>query len=96
MVDSPIIALNRAIALSEASGPAPALALVDDLATTGALSSSHYLPSARGELLARMGRLTFARRQFLHAAELATNDMERRVLLSKAAALARSRAVEMP
>lgn len=45
VVDSPIIALNRAIALSEASGPAPALALVDDLATTGALSSSHYLPS---------------------------------------------------
>lgn len=87
VADSPIVALNRAIAVAEAYGPARGLALVEDLASAGVLAESHYLPSVRGELLARLGRIVPARREFLRAAELATNDAVRGVLLTRVAAL---------
>lgn len=88
LVDFPGIALNRAIAVSEAFGPAAGLTLVDDLAAARALPRSHHLPSVRGELLARMGDVSAARKEFLDAARLANNEVERRVLQAKAAALA--------
>lgn len=84
---SPIVELNRAVAVAMATGPATALAIVDALASEGALRGSHLLPSVRGELLARLGRLDEARSELTTAASLALNDREREVLLDKAAAL---------
>ncbi|PEG39813.1 RNA polymerase subunit sigma-24 [Mycolicibacterium agri] len=79
---SPVVALNRAVAVSMASGPAAGLAIVDEL--TG-LDGSYLLPSVRGELLARLGRNAEAADEFCRAAELTDNDREREVLLAKAA-----------
>jgi RNA polymerase sigma factor (sigma-70 family) len=84
---SPVVELNRAVAVSMATGPANALLIVDVLAAAGALRGSHLLPSVRGELLARLGRVEEARDEFEAAARLAANDRERDVLLKKAAAL---------
>jgi RNA polymerase sigma factor (sigma-70 family) len=84
---SPVVELNRAVAVAMATGPATALAIVDQLASEGALRGSHLLPSVRGELLARLGRLEEARSELTTAASLATNDRERQVLLDKASAL---------
>jgi RNA polymerase sigma factor (sigma-70 family) len=84
---SPVVALNRAVAVAMATGPATALAIVDGLAADGALRGSHLLPSVRGELLARLGRVEEARGELTTAASLAANDRERQVLLDKAAAL---------
>jgi RNA polymerase sigma factor (sigma-70 family) len=84
---SPVVELNRAVAVAMATGPATALAIVDQLASEGALRGSHLLPSVRGELLARLGRLDEARSELTTAAQLAANDRERQVLLDKAAAL---------
>jgi RNA polymerase sigma factor (sigma-70 family) len=84
---SPVVELNRAVAVAMATGPATALAIVDQLASEGALRGSHLLPSVRGELLARLGRLDEARSELTTAALLAANDRERQVLLDKAAAL---------
>lgn len=81
---SPITELNRAIAVAEADGPAAGLALVDDLAATGALEKLHLLPSVRGELLRRLGRTREALAEFDRAAELASNEREREVLRAKA------------
>lgn len=81
---SPVTELNRAIAIAEAKGPADGLALVDELASTGALSNFHLVPSVRGELLSRLGRQQEARAEFEQAASLATNEREREVLLAKA------------
>jgi len=85
---SPVVELNRAVAVAMATGPATALAIVDRLESEGALRGSHLLPSVRGELLARLGRLDEARSELATAAALAANERERRVLLDKAAALA--------
>jgi predicted RNA polymerase sigma factor len=84
---SPIVDLNRAVAVSMATGPASALRIVDGLASEGALRGSHLLPSVRGELLARLGRTLEARSELLTAASLTTNERERAVLEAKAASL---------
>lgn len=82
---NPVVALNRAVAVAMASGPAPALELVDEIAGRGELRGSHLIPSVRGELLSRLGRHEEAREEFLTATELMTNEAQRSVLLAKAA-----------
>ncbi|GLI28020.1 RNA polymerase sigma factor [Agromyces rhizosphaerae] len=82
---SPVVELNRAVAVSMAEGPATALRMVDDLAASGALRATHLLPSVRGELLARLGRGDEARAEFLEAAARCGNLRERAVLERKAA-----------
>ncbi|MFI9324458.1 RNA polymerase sigma factor [Kitasatospora aureofaciens] len=84
---SPVVELNRAVAVAMAEGPRQALALVDDLAVSGRLSGSHLLPGVRGELLGRLGRTAEARAELELAARLCRNTRERAVLLRKAAAL---------
>ncbi|MFD4555541.1 RNA polymerase sigma factor [Streptomyces sp. NPDC058469] len=82
---SPVVELNRAVAVSMAEGPAPALAIVDTLATEPALRDYHLLPSVRGDLLLRLGRTTEAKAEFVRAASLARNERERQLLLHRAA-----------
>lgn len=84
---SPVVELNRAVAVAMASGPAEALAIVDELIALDQLPGSHLLPTVRGELLTRLGRLTEARTELELAAHLCTNHPERKILLRKAAAL---------
>ena len=83
---SPIVELNRAVAVSRASGPAEALALVDVLVGTGALERYHLLYSVRGDLLDRLGRHDEAAAEFERAATLATNVQERTLLSERARA----------
>jgi RNA polymerase sigma factor (sigma-70 family) len=83
---SPIVALNRAVAVSMASGPAAGLAIVDGLRSDPSLASYHLLPSVRGDLLFKLGRLSEARREFEKAAALTRNARERELLLDRAAA----------
>ncbi|HWE20226.1 MAG TPA: RNA polymerase sigma factor [Hyphomicrobiaceae bacterium] len=83
---SPVVELNRAVAVSMASGPAAGLALADRLAAEPALRAYHLLPSVRGDLLQRLGRLEEARAEFERAAALTRNERERRLLLDRAAA----------
>lgn len=85
---SPVVELNRAVAVSMADGPAPALDIVDTLTTEPTLRDYHLLPSVRGDLLQRLGRTTEARAEFERAAELARNERERELLLRRAAAAA--------
>ncbi|MGC0313393.1 RNA polymerase sigma factor [Kitasatospora acidiphila] len=84
---SPVVELNRAVAVAMASGPQQALSMVDELVASGRLSGSHLLPSVRGELLARLGRTAEARAELELAARLCSNARERSVLLRKAAEL---------
>ncbi|MEA5364459.1 sigma-70 family RNA polymerase sigma factor [Amycolatopsis sp., V23-08] len=84
---SPVVELNRAVAVAMASGPERALAMVDELVATDRLPGSHLIPTVRGELLARLGRHPEARAELELAARLCTNQRERSVLLRKAAAL---------
>lgn len=84
---SPVVELNRAVALSMSEGPATALRVVDALAARDALRGSYLLPSVRGELLSRLGRTDEARSELLTAAHLATNERESAVLRAKASAL---------
>ncbi|MEO8626398.1 MAG: sigma-70 family RNA polymerase sigma factor, partial [Candidatus Limnocylindrales bacterium] len=77
---SPVIALNRAVAVAMARSPAAGLALVDAIAASGDLADYHLLHSTRGELLRRLGRLEDARVALARARELATNDVDRRYL----------------
>lgn len=83
---SPIVTLNRAVAVSMAYGPAAALEIVDALRSESRLRDYHLLPSVRGDLLERLGRLEEARAEFSHAASLATNERERSLLLERMAA----------
>lgn len=83
---SPVVDLNRAVAVAMASGPAAGLALVEELADDGVLAGSYLLPSVRAELLSRLGRHREAHEEFLRAAGLCGNAAERAVLLEKAAA----------
>ncbi|MFD0278614.1 RNA polymerase sigma factor [Kitasatospora sp. NPDC127111] len=85
---SPVVELNRAVAVAMATGPQEALDIVDGLAASGRLSGSHLLPGVRGELLTRLGRTAEARAELQLAARLCRNTRERSVLLRKAAALA--------
>jgi RNA polymerase sigma factor (sigma-70 family) len=87
---SPIVELNRAVAVSWASGPTDALDLVDLLVATGTLERYHLLHSVRGDLLDRLGRHADAVSEFDRAAELATNRQDRN-LMSERAAASRSR-----
>ena len=82
---SPVIDLNRAVALSYADSPGAALEVVDGLVATGALADYHLLPSVRGDLLARLGRDDEARAEFARAAEMTQNDAERALLRRRAA-----------
>jgi RNA polymerase sigma factor (sigma-70 family) len=82
---SPIVELNRAVAISMAQGPAAALPLVDALFEEPALQGYHLLPSVRGDLLKRLGRLREARADFERAAQLTKNERERALLLQRAA-----------
>ncbi|MFC5664291.1 RNA polymerase sigma factor [Kitasatospora misakiensis] len=84
---SPVVELNRAVAVAMAVGPQEALRIVDELAASGRLSGSHLLPGVRGELLTRLGRTAEARSELELAARLCRNTRERSVLLRKAAAL---------
>lgn len=87
LLPSPVVELNRAVAVSMADGPAAALPLVDALAAEPALRSYHLLPSVRGDLLERLGRAAEARAEFERAASLTRNTRERELLLGRAAAL---------
>jgi predicted RNA polymerase sigma factor len=82
---SPIVELNRAVAVAMASGPADGLAIVDGLRDSPALRSYHLLPSVRGDLLAKLGRSDEARAEFEAAAALTGNEQERAFLLRRAA-----------
>jgi RNA polymerase sigma factor (sigma-70 family) len=90
LTPSPVVELNRAVAVSMAYGPAAGLELTDRLAAEGALKSYHLLPSVRGDLLAKLGRYEEARAEFERAAQLTHNERERRLLHDRAAACARS------
>ncbi|MFI6843104.1 RNA polymerase sigma factor [Kitasatospora sp. NPDC050467] len=85
LTPSPVVELNRAVAVSMAHGPAAALELVDALAAEPALREYHLLPSVRGDLLARLGRAAEARTEFERAAVLTRNARERELLLERAA-----------
>jgi len=87
---SPVVELNRAVALAMLAGPAAGLDLVDKLASEPALEAYHLLPSVRGDLLEKLGRLEEARAEFERAASLTRNERERRLLLNRAVACARA------
>jgi RNA polymerase sigma-70 factor (ECF subfamily) len=89
VMPSPVVALNRAVAIGMAAGPRAGLAAVDAIAGEPLLRSYHLLPSVRGDLLFKLGRLDEARAEFQRAAELTRNQRERALLLERAAACAR-------
>jgi RNA polymerase sigma-70 factor (ECF subfamily) len=82
---SPVVELNRAVALGMAFGPEAGLALIDEIKKEKALAHNHLLPSVRGDLLAKAGRDEEASAEFRRAAELTANERERELLLSRAA-----------
>ena len=84
---SPVVELNRAVAVSMAEGPAAGLAIIDELAKTGALDGYYLLKSARADLLAKLGRLDEAREELRQAAALTRNERERTLLLARANSL---------
>ncbi|HEX2399804.1 MAG TPA: RNA polymerase subunit sigma-24, partial [Mycobacterium sp.] len=79
---SPVVELNRAVAVAMADGPADALEIVDKI---DGLDGSYLLPSVRGELLARLGRVAEAAEEFDRAVKMTDNEREREVLADKAA-----------
>jgi RNA polymerase sigma factor (sigma-70 family) len=85
LTPSPIVELNRAVAIGMAFGPAAGLALVDTLTGERALENYHLLPSVRGDLLTKLGRFDEARAEFERAAALTRNECERVLLLDRAA-----------
>jgi len=89
LTPSPVVELNRAVAVSMAYGPAAGLQLADQLAAQGELESYHLLPSVRGDLLAKLGRFDEARSEFERAAALTHNVRESRLLRDRAAACRR-------
>jgi RNA polymerase sigma-70 factor (ECF subfamily) len=86
LTGSPIVELNRAVAVTIAFGPETGLELVDSLADEPALRGYHLLPGVRGDVLVRLGRLAEAREEFQRAADLCDNARERELLLSRAVA----------
>jgi RNA polymerase sigma-70 factor (ECF subfamily) len=86
LTQSAIVELNRAVAVAMAFGPAEGLALIDALADEPALRNYHLLPSVRGDLLAKLGRLAEARAEFERAAAMAENTRERALLQARARA----------
>ena len=91
LTPSPVVELNRAVAVAMAYGPAAGLELADRLAAQGSLESYHLLPSVRGDLLAKLGRYEEASGEFERAATLTHNTRESRLLLDRAAACRRGR-----
>jgi RNA polymerase sigma factor (sigma-70 family) len=89
---SPVVELNRAMAVAMASGPAAGLELADRLTSEPSLAAYHLLPSVRGDLLAKLGRFNEARAEFERAASLTRNARERKLLLERAAACAQGQA----
>ena len=89
LAPSPVVELNRAVALAMAFGPAAALELVDELQAEPSLAAYHWLPSVRGDLLAKLGRLDEARTEFERAAALTQNVRERTLLLARAESCSR-------
>lgn len=87
LVRSPIIELNRAVAVGMAEGPQAGLDVLDEIADAPALSAYHHLPAVRGDFLQKLGRLAEARQAFEAAAHLATNGRERALMARRAAAL---------
>lgn len=87
---SPIVELNRAVAIAMAFGPAAGLEIVDALMSERSLQSYHLLPSVRGDFLAKLGRFEEARAEFERAASLTRNARERELMLERAAGCARS------
>jgi len=84
LMPSPVVELNRAVAVSMASGPAAGLDLVDAIASEPVLKNYHLLPSVRGDLLAKLGRFDEARPEFERAAAMTKNARERELLLNRA------------
>jgi predicted RNA polymerase sigma factor len=89
LTPTPVVKLNRAVAHGMAYGPETGLVLVDELSSEASLQSYHFLPSARGDLLEKLGRFVEARQEFEHAALLTRNTREREVILARASACAR-------
>jgi RNA polymerase sigma factor (sigma-70 family) len=89
LTGSPVVELNRAVAVAMAWGPAAGLALVDELQAEGSLTSYHLLPSVRGDLLQKLGRVEEARSEFERAAGMTQNERERRLLEQRATACTR-------
>jgi RNA polymerase sigma factor (sigma-70 family) len=89
LVPSPVVELNRAVAVAMAFGPAAGLAIVEPLSSEPSLSGYHLLPSIRGDLLAKLGRVDEARAEFERAASLTRNERERELLLARAGRCAR-------
>ena len=83
---SPVVELNRAVAVGMADGPAAGLLLADALLLDGKLAGYHWLPSVRADLLAKLGRVEEARREFERAAAMTANSRERELLLARAGA----------
>jgi RNA polymerase sigma factor (sigma-70 family) len=83
---SPIVALNRAVAVAMAFGPEAGLKIVDELVSEASLKAYHLLPSVRGDFLFKLGRFEEARVEFEHAAELTRNARERKLLIDRALA----------
>ena len=83
---SPVVELNRAVAVSMADGPAAGLELVESLKDEPALKNYHLLPSVRGDLLKKLGRFEEARVEFERAASITRNARERNLLLDRARA----------
>ena len=92
LAPSPVVELNRAVAVAMAFGPAAGLELVDALGAEPSLRGYHLLPSVRGDLLAKLGRFDEARAECERAASLTRNARERALLLARAAACARGSA----
>jgi RNA polymerase sigma-70 factor (ECF subfamily) len=87
LTPSPVVELNRAVAIAMASGPAAGLALVDDIAAGGALAGYHLLAATRADLLRRLDRPVEAAEAYREAVSLATNEAERRFLMGRLAEL---------
>jgi len=88
LMPSPVVELNRAVAVGIAFGPAEGLAIVDAIVAGKTLKDYHLLPSVRGDLLAKLGRNAEACTEFRRAADLTRNERERKLLLGRAAACA--------
>ncbi len=87
LTPSAVVELNRAVALAMLFGPEAGLQIVDALGSEPSLKTYHLLPSVRGDLLQRLGRLEEARLEFERAAALARNARERKLLLDRAATI---------
>ena len=88
LTQSPVVELNRAMAIAMAAGPDAGLEIVDELVAAGALDGYHLLPAVRGDLLEKLGRNAEARAEFELAGSLTRNQRERELLLTRARALA--------